>query len=75
MLEVEVIDLHYRPDTTTVSFTAKVTGLEGTTTVASFARTRGGAVGVGDIHRLIEHRIAEVLEHPSPSGKRYRPAS
>ncbi|MCD7059725.1 hypothetical protein [Pelagibacterium xiamenense] len=75
MHDVEVVDLRYHPDSATVSFTAKVTSIEGTTTVSSFARTAPSVNGVGEIHRLIEHRIAEVLERPAPSGRLYRPAS
>lgn len=62
-------NLTINADGSSVSFTARLWRQDATTTIASYASLGQHSVLKGEVHHLIERRVSEMLERPSPSGR------
>lgn len=69
MRHLEIDNLAISADGAAVSFTARLHSHGASTTVASYARLNCRKATEADIHRLIERRVAKLMERPSPSGR------
>lgn len=69
MPHLTIDNLTINADGSSVSFTARLWRHDATTTIASYAPLGQHSVLKGDVHHLIERRISEMLERPSPSGR------
>ena len=69
MRHLKIDNLAINVDGSAVSFTARIRSHGASTTIASYAPLGRRNATEADIHRLIERRVAKLMERPSPSGR------
>ncbi len=72
--ELKIVEFARHPDAGLVSFTVRIGDGDGVTTIASFARAGTESLSDAQLRRLIEQRVAELMEIPAPSGRIHHPA-
>ncbi|RDE08112.1 hypothetical protein [Pelagibacterium lacus] len=69
MRHLSIDSLAINAEGTAVSFTARLRSSNATTTIASYAPIDRARPTEGDIRRLIEQRVSQLTQRPSPSGR------